>query len=303
MKTQRTGHGLMALLLAAALAACGSQSQANEAEDEAAQPTADAPATQEEPARAIDEDAAQPMAEEPAAQESAAQAQAATKPAAQPRTPKQTSPTRVAASTPTADPAEEPTASEEPPTGSEEEAAPEQAPAPPETATVAAGTAVSLTLDKKLSTGTNRMGDRFTATVTRPVIEGSRVLIPEGAVVSGTVTAVQKKDGDKPPMLKIDFQSIEVRGETVPLAATLTSADVETEREMKDEGKKIGGGAAAGGLVGGLLGRNVKSALIGAAVGSAAGTAITLVTREGHAVLPAGSTLKIEVDESLEVRI
>lgn len=294
MKIRRRWHGLMALLLAATVAACGSQSEASGAENgEADQPAADASAAREEPARESDQDAAQPRAQEPAAQA----------PAARQRAPKQTSPKRATASTPTASPAEEPAASEEPSPALEEKAASEETPAPPGTATVAAGTSVSLTLDKELSTRTHRKGDRFTATVTRPVIEGSRVLIPEGAIVRGTVTAVQKKDGDRPPMLKLDFQSIEVRGETVPLAATLTSANVETQREMKGEGKKIGGGAAAGALVGGLLGKNVKSAVIGAAVGSAAGTAVTLITREGHAVLPTGSALKIELDRSLEVRI
>lgn len=175
--------------------------------------------------------------------------------------------------------------------------------ATPATATVAAGTSISLALDEELSTKTNQKGDSFSATVTRAVVEGNRVLIPEGAIVRGTVTAVQKEDGDRPPLLKVDFATIEVRGQSVPLAATLTSADIETEKEMKGEAKKIGGGAAAGAIAGGIIGGGVKSAAVGAAVGAAAGTVITLVTREGHGVLPAGTAMEIRVDESLNVRI
>lgn len=176
-------------------------------------------------------------------------------------------------------------------------------PAAPATATVVAGTSVSLTLNEELSTQHNQKGDSFTATVREPVVEGNRVLIPEGATVRGSITAIQKEEGDRPPAMSLDFTSIDVRGGSSPLAATLTSTDTETDKEMKGEGKKIGGGAAAGGLVGGLLGKDAKGALIGAAVGSAAGTVITMVTREGHAVLPAGAAMQIKVDENVEVRI
>lgn len=173
----------------------------------------------------------------------------------------------------------------------------------PVTAMVAAGTSVSLSLNEELSTRTNRVGDSFSAVVTRDVVDGNRVLIPVGAIVRGNVTAIQKEDGDRPPVLKIDFSTIEVRGQSVPLSATLTSADTEIDKEMKGEAKKIGGGAAAGGLAGGLIGGGLNSAAVGAAVGAAAGTAITMATREGHAVLPAGAAMEIRVDGSLSVRV
>jgi carbonic anhydrase/acetyltransferase-like protein (isoleucine patch superfamily) len=169
--------------------------------------------------------------------------------------------------------------------------------------TVASGTSISVTLDEQLSTRDNRKGDGFTATVSEPVTDGSRVLIPTGATIRGKVTALQKAEGDRPAVLKMDFESIEVRGESRPLTATLVSADIETDKEMKGEAKKIGGGAAAGGLVGGILGKDAKGALIGAAVGSAAGTAITLATREEHAVLPAGTPMQVRLDQAVRVRI
>lgn len=190
----------------------------------------------------------------------------------------------------------------EAPRAATQQPAPDRTPAPA-TATVAAGTRISLALDEELSTNTSQKGDIFSTTVTRAVVEGNRVLIPEGAIVRGTVTAIQEHDGDRPPLVKVDFTTIEVRGHSVPLTATLTSATTETSKEMKDEGKKIGGGAAAGAIVGGLIGGNVKGAVIGAAVGAAAGTVVTMVTREDHAVLPAGTAMEIRVDESLTVRL
>lgn len=293
MKTQGRLHALVALLLTMAVGACGSQSRANESEDgqDGGPPAAQASATDErEPA----------VQEEPASGDPAqTEARTSTPTETQRETPARSSETTTRRNTRDAD--ERPATSAREETGAPEPVREE--PPAPATATVAAGTTVSLTLDQELSTAANRKGDSFTATVSAPVIEGSRVLIPEGAVVRGTVTALQEARDDKPPMLTVDFESIEVRGESSDLAATLTEADVETNQKMKGKGKKIGGGAAAGGLVGGLLGGDVKGALIGAAVGSAAGTAITLATQEGQAVLPAGTPMKIRVDESLQVRI
>lgn len=184
----------------------------------------------------------------------------------------------------------------------EDEGSAADAPAP-SMATVASGTTLSLTLDQKLSTRDNAAGDAFTATVSQPVTDGSRVLIPDGSTVRGKVTAVQKASDDRPAVLKVDFESVEIRGESQPLVATLTSAEVESEKEMKGEAKKIGGGAAAGAIVGGILSGDAKGALVGAAVGSAAGTAITLATRDEHGVLPAGTPMEIRLDRDLRVKL
>lgn len=172
-----------------------------------------------------------------------------------------------------------------------------------QTYTVASGTALTLSLNQELSTDNTSEGDRFTATVASAVTQGNRVLIPEGSNVTGRITALQEATDDRPAALKLDFESIEVRGSSQPLAAHVTSAEVETRKELEGEAKKIGGGAAAGGLVGGIISGNAKGALIGAAVGAAAGTAITLGTRGQKAYLPAGAPVEIELDRSLTVRI
>lgn len=170
-----------------------------------------------------------------------------------------------------------------------------------QTYTVPSGTAMSLTLDRELSAESTAEGDAFKATVSSPVTDGDRVLIPEGSTVRGEVTAFQEATGDRPAIVKLDFSSIEVRGQSQPLAATLTSAEVKTEKELEGEAKKIGGGAAAGGLVGGIISGNAKGALLGAAAGAAAGTAIALGTRKTRAYLPAGTAMELRLDESLRV--
>jgi len=166
-----------------------------------------------------------------------------------------------------------------------------------------AGTQVWATLLDSLDSETAEVGDRFAAEVSSPVTDGTYVLVPAGARLLGRLTEVRPAGGDSAAVIAVAFDSLEVREETVPIAATVTDVQLENRSEMKDEGKKIGIGAAAGAVIGAVVGKDVKGAIIGAAGGAAAGTAIALGTRAQYAVLPAGSEVTLELDEALEVRM
>lgn len=283
MDGRRRYHGWLLVLLAMAVAACGSQSQANEASEEGdSTAAAESVATGEAAGEAApaDEPAAEPRASAPAA--GATRRTGGTRTTAPGEEPARTTPAAETRAEPEAEPTAEPVVA---------------------TATVAAGTSLSATLDRELSTKTTQAGDSFSATVSSAVVEGRQVLVPAGATLLGTVTGVQKKSGERQAAITVAFDALAIDGPEYPLEATLTAVDARTEREMKDEGAKIGGGAAAGGLLGALIGGDVKGAVIGAAAGAAAGTAITLATREEHAVLPAGSAMTVRLDRSLEVRM
>lgn len=272
MTTRRWLHGTLLILLTAGLAACGSQSRANEAS-----PEDDGAAAAEEVASAEGTEAA------------------GTETAASERPTRRATAETTRAPESTEAPAEDPEADE----ASTTEAEPEPAP----TATIASGTSMTATLDGELSTKTAKVGDTFTATLASPVVEGRQVIVPEGAILTGEITGVQKKSGDQKAALGLAFRTLTVDGEPYPITGSLTSITPKTEREMKDEGAKIGGGAAAGGLLGAIIGGDAKGAVIGAAAGAAAGTVVTLATREEHAVLPAGTALELQLDESLQVRM
>lgn len=163
-----------------------------------------------------------------------------------------------------------------------------------------AGTSLQLTLNERLDTNKS-VGEAFTASVSQPVMRGGQVLVPKGAMVHGKVTAVQQPDGDRPAAIKMQFERIELRGESSRIDATLTDVSVKTEKEMKGEAKKIGGGAAAGALLGAVIGGGAKEAVMGAAAGAAAGTAVTLGTREGRGYLPEGAPMTIQLNSALSV--
>jgi hypothetical protein len=168
------------------------------------------------------------------------------------------------------------------------------------------GTEFRIELRQELSTKNNQPGDRFTASVIEPLIDGSRVIVQSGAIVRGEVTAVQKSGGQgQSAIIKIAFYEVSFDGETYPLSASVVEAHPETEGRYStgDKAARIGGGAVAGAILGRVLGGNSKGTIIGAAVGAAAGTAITLATEDVDAVLPAGSEMRLRLDEPLTVTI
>lgn len=174
----------------------------------------------------------------------------------------------------------------------------------PQTATVSAGTEMVVRLDQELSTRSHRKGDEFTARLASTVRTDGAAAIPAGAVVHGRVTGVQQasSDGTK-GVVKLQPTSVELRGASHELAARVLSADPEVRSETStgEAAAKVGGSAAAGAILGRVIGGDGAGAAVGAAVGAAAGTGIVLATKDGHAVLPEGSDLRLELTEPLTV--
>lgn len=174
------------------------------------------------------------------------------------------------------------------------------------TMTAPAGAELEVELLEEISTRNNRPGDRFTAAITRPVIEGNRVLVPVNSLVHGEITAVQKSGGSgQEAIIKLRFIDVFFNGETWPLSASVVEANPETRGRYStgDKVARAGAGAVVGGILGRVLGGNTRGTVIGAAVGAAAGTAITLATEDVDAVLAKGSILRLRLDEPLTFRV
>lgn len=162
------------------------------------------------------------------------------------------------------------------------------------------GTAVKVRLNQTLHSDQHGTGSGFTASVTDPVYgEEGETLIPAGSVVHGKILTFQ----EDPPRLQLEFTEIEVRGETQGLQASLVEFEPTRKSEMKDEGKKIGGGATAGAIVGGLAGGDIEDAAVGAVAGAAAGTGVALLTKDSYAFVPAGSVVEFELRQSLQIAL
>lgn len=175
-----------------------------------------------------------------------------------------------------------------------------------EMVTVPSGTELTVQLDQEMSTKSHSQGDEFTAHTAAAVNVGGAAAIPAGSVVRGVVTGVQRADSEgKKGVLKLDFRTVEVRGQSSDLSARVVAANPETRSTSStaEDAAKVGGAAAAGAILGRVIGGDGTGAAVGAAVGAAAGTGIVLATKDGYAVLPEGSNLRLRTTEPTTVPV
>lgn len=214
-------------------------------------------------------------------------------PAAAPSRPKSNPPRQPAASTPaTSTPA--PTTSTPAPTPA------------PTSGVIASGTTLSLTSGSKVCTNTNKVGDRFNASLSEPVTGSNGVSLPAGSTVSIEVTELKRSEDSKSQIV-MGFRviSITANGRTYTPDAEVVTASIDRVRSQDrgDDAKKVIGGAAAGAIVGQVLGRDRKGTLIGAAVGAAAGAAAASSTSDYEGCVNAGSAIAVRLTGPLTVSL
>jgi peptidoglycan hydrolase-like protein with peptidoglycan-binding domain len=184
--------------------------------------------------------------------------------------------------------------------------------------TVPAGTIVPLRMDTYLSSDNSHVGDRFTATVFRPVVIDSRVVIPEGAKVEGHVTSTTRAErGSKAGTVAIAFDRIVIQdGPSIPVDGSLTTLSEEARRQIEGEVSEedrveggsrtrravvfIGGGAGAGAVIGAVTG-GAKGAAVGAGVGAVLGTIGVLLSKGDKAEVQPGTEFGMMVERSFTV--
>lgn len=164
-------------------------------------------------------------------------------------------------------------------------------------------TSMHFTVDRAVSTDTDPVGAEFTASLVSPVFDDAgNEALPVGTPSRWVVTEASTEDGES--VLAFQLASVQVGGEWIDVAATVSDAtlDVDNADSNGETAAKIGVGAAAGAIVGQIIGRDTEATLTGAGVGAAVGTAVALSTKGGHATLPAGSELTVELDDPVTVR-
>jgi hypothetical protein len=167
--------------------------------------------------------------------------------------------------------------------------------------TVPEGTVLHVVLDQPISSGTNRSGDEFDATITEPVVVDGKTVIPRDAHAKGQVVDAKSSGRlHSPARLEITLTAVEAGGKWYDVNTS------DTARTGKNHNKHnmifIGGGAAGGALLGGLLGGG-KGALIGSAVGAGGGTAAAAATGKQEITLPAESRLAFQLAKAVTIPV
>ncbi len=177
-------------------------------------------------------------------------------------------------------------------------------------ADIPAGQILHCRLTATLSTGIDKTGDPFTATVSEPLSVEGQSVIPAGSILQGRITEL-----DRPGHLKgvgqmlLSVESIRLpSGAAIPVSATLVGEHgAHGAKVVNEEGTiegpnsrlrtlaVIGGGTAAGGLVGAIF----HATPWGLAVGGAAGLVDRAMHRGKDLNLPAGTGLDFELTRNL----
>lgn len=181
-------------------------------------------------------------------------------------------------------------------------------PAPATPATAAAlptGTMLTVRMNDAISTESSKVGDRFTATVTQPVVaQNGETAVPSGAVVTGTVTGLDDSDhpGDR-ALIRLSFDQLSFSGESHPLAADIASAQLNVGDRTVEAKRGALTGAAAGAVAAAVLeGVDLADILKGGALGAGAGAVIGVLSGDVEARIPAGSPMTLQTTQTVSLR-
>lgn len=167
--------------------------------------------------------------------------------------------------------------------------------------TLPAGTALHVALDHAISSGSNRAGDEFGATVIESVVVDEKAVIPAGARARGVLTDARESGRLKGvARLRLTLTGVEVNGEWYDLATS--SASLRGRNHNKNNWAWIGGGAAGGTLIGALAAGG-KGALIGGPVGAGAGLAGAAITGKRDIHLSAERRFTFTLAEPVSIQL
>jgi len=172
--------------------------------------------------------------------------------------------------------------------------------------TIPAGATLNLASGSKICTNTNKVGERFSATVTDAVVGSNGAVIPAGATANVEVTELKRSENaNDNVVMGFRVVSVSFGGHTYPVSATTSYAQV-SKVKNQPKGKdvqKVVGGAAIGAIAGQLLGRSTKATVIGGAVGAAAGAGAAAATANYEGCVNSGGRITATLNSSTQVNI
>jgi len=170
---------------------------------------------------------------------------------------------------------------------------------------IAAGTTLNLSSGSKVCTNTNKVGDRFTATLNEAVTGSNGAVIPAGATAVIEVTKLKKSENANDTIeMGFAVRSISFGGNTYNVDADVTSAAVDRVRSSTkgNDAKKVVGGAVIGAVIGQVIGKDTKGTVIGAATGAAAGAGAAAATADYNGCVNNGGRITVKLTSPLTVK-
>ena len=170
---------------------------------------------------------------------------------------------------------------------------------------IASGTSLTMASTSKVCTNTNKVGDRFTATLSEAVTGSNGAVIPAGATAEIEITKLKKSENANDNIeMGFAVRTISFGGNTYNVDADVSSAAVDRVRSSTkgNDAKKVIGGAVLGAVIGQVIGKDTKGTVIGAAGGAAAGTAAAAATANYDGCVNDGGRIVIKLTSPLTIK-
>ena len=170
---------------------------------------------------------------------------------------------------------------------------------------IASGTTLTLASGSKVCTNTNKVGDRFSATLNEAVTGSNGAVIPAGATAVIEVTKLKRSENANDNIeMGFAVRTISFGGATYNVDGDVTSAAVDRVRNSTkgNDAKKVAGGAVLGAVIGQVIGKDTKGTVIGAAAGAAAGTAAAATTANYEGCVNDGGRIVITLTSPLSIK-
>jgi hypothetical protein len=164
------------------------------------------------------------------------------------------------------------------------------------------GTNVVASLETRLTTDTNRSGDRFVARTTEPILVGGKTVVPAGTQIQGVLRDVQAsgRTSGRARMTLAYENIVDSAGKTHPISAVPLT--LQAASGTRGDVEKIAAGGILGGIIGAVAG-GTKGAAIGAGAGAGAGTIIMLATKGDEVELDPGQRLNVRMTSPTSIEV
>lgn len=180
---------------------------------------------------------------------------------------------------------------------------------------VPASSTMRVRLNQDLGSEKARIGDTFTSTLVDPVYSNNGVVVaPQGSIVTGTVTQVQRaqKKG-KPATMDVQFVSLklpngyvrQINGSLTELTSSSGSSSdnegtITAKKTSHRKAKFIGGGAGGGAVIGAIAGGG-KGLAIGAGVGALAGGITGRLKKGSEVKVSSGTEFGVILNQAISL--
>ena len=178
---------------------------------------------------------------------------------------------------------------------------PVEKPEPPEPTVIPAGTVIIASLSQPLSSKTAQVGDRFSATLSRPIVIDGETVVRGGSPVTGKVIDAQAK-GKIKGEARLELESISITIQGRPYSIQTGMQGLTEKGKGRRTAETTGAGAAGGALIGGLAGGG-KGSGIGALLGAGIGLAGGAFTGNKQIELPTEAQLSFRLTAPLKLTL